>query len=199
MLGASLLLLLMAFVGVRDVSRGGAATQRELNGDVASLRRCVRNDLTEKGALVVEVVQVLDLPLAVHEASLVKADRGYFLKLKLSNSSDTELVGMRYALVRINSRNQTQPVAYRTEGFSLAAYASNILTFKTPLKFKTNDGERLVLMLEQVISRETIWDVIKAKDAMEAYVRSDFSVTPRVIRVANQVDAPIRPTLRFRY
>ena len=45
-------------------------------------------------------------------------------------------------------------------------------------------------MLEQVISRESIWEVVKAKDALEAYARGDYSVMPTVLRVANQVDAP---------
>jgi hypothetical protein len=195
MSGKYVLIIVVCFA-LAELPRKDAKAQRGFSAALATLRLCVAKNPEEK-SVPVEVVPILDLPLAVHEASLVKAERGYFLKLKLGNSSDTELVGIRYALVRINSRNQTQPVAYRSEGFSLAAYASNTLTLKTPLKFKPTDGERLALMLEQVISRDTIWDVVKAKDAMEAYVRSDFSITPRVIRVANQVDAPIRPTIRY--
>ncbi len=47
------------------------------------------------------------------------------------------------------------------------------------------------LMLEQVVSRESIWEVVKAKEAFEAYARGDYSVMPVVLRVANQVDAPL--------
>jgi hypothetical protein len=47
-----------------------------------------------------------------------------------------------------------------------------------------------VFMVEQVISRESIWEVVKAKDALEAYAKGDFSVMPVVMRVANSVDAP---------
>ncbi|HEU4869277.1 MAG TPA: hypothetical protein VFT08_00330, partial [Pyrinomonadaceae bacterium] len=73
--------------------------------------------------------------------------------------------------------------------------AMKSLTFKTPIKLKPKDGERLVLMLEQVVSRESIWEVVKAKDALEAYARGDYSVTPVVMRVTNAVDAP--PSTRF--
>jgi hypothetical protein len=31
--------------------------------------------------------------------------------------------------------------------------------------------------------------VVKAKDALEAYARGDYSVTPSVMRVTNQVDS----------
>ncbi len=138
----------------------------------------------------VEVFQVLDLPLSVHEASLVKTDRAYLLQLALGNSSNLKLIGLRYAIAVIDSRNQLQPLVNRTEGFSLPAYATRTLTLKTPIRFKPKDGERLVLMVEQVISRESIWEVVKAKDALEAYAKGDYSVMPVVLRVANAVDAP---------
>ena len=146
----------------------------------------------------VEVVQVLELPLNVHEASLTKNERGfYFAKLSLANSSDLKIIGLRYSLASIDSRNQVQPIVNRTEGFSIPAYGIKTLTFKSPIKLRQKDGERLVLMLEQVISRESIWEVVKAKDALEAYGRGDYSVVPAVLRVANQVDAPPGPPGRI--
>jgi len=140
--------------------------------------------------LPVEVFQVYELPLNVHEASLTKTDRGYFLKLSLGNSTEHKMIGLRYSLASIDSRNKLQPLVSRTEGFSMPAYGVKTLTFKTAMKLNAKDGERLVLMVEQVISRESIWDVMKAKDALEAYARGDYSVVPTVLRVLNQVDAP---------
>ena len=40
----------------------------------------------QSDALPIEVFQVLDLPLSIHEASLTKNERGHFLQLSLSNS-----------------------------------------------------------------------------------------------------------------
>ena len=141
--------------------------------------------------LPVEVFQVLDLPLNVHEALLVKAEKGYLLKLSLANSSELKMIGLRYSIVSIDSENKVRLRLNRTEGFSVSPYKTKSLTFKTPIRFRSN-GERLVLMIEQVISRESIWEVVKAKDALDAYARGDYSVMPVVLRVANQVDAPIR-------
>src|SRR5262249_37330974 len=146
----------------------------------------------------VEVFQVLDLPLTVHEASLVKSERGYLVKLAIGNSAEVKLVGLRYSLVRIDSRNQMQLLVNRNEGFALPAYASKTMTFKTPVRFKPRDGERLVLMVEQVISAEWIWDVVKAKEALEAYARGDYSVMPTVMKMLNQVDAPFTPRVVYR-
>ncbi|HEX5601963.1 MAG TPA: hypothetical protein VFX63_05405 [Pyrinomonadaceae bacterium] len=138
----------------------------------------------------IEVFQVLDLPLSVHEANLTKSERGQFLQLFLSNSSDLKILGLRYSLVSVDAQGGVQIRVNRTEGFSLPAYGMKPLTFKTPIKLKLKDGERLLMMIEQVISRESIWEVVKAKDAIEAYARGDFSVAPNVMRVTNQVDSP---------
>lgn len=146
----------------------------------------------------IEVFQVLDLPLTVHEASLVKSERGYLVKLAAGNSSEVKLVGLRYSLVRIDSRNQAQLLVNRNEGFALPAYESKIMTFKSPIRFKPKDGERLVLMVEQVMSPEWIWDVVKAKEALEAYTRGDYSVMPTVMKMLNQVDAPFTPRVIYR-
>ena len=146
----------------------------------------------------VEVFQVLDLPLTVHEASLVKSDRAYLLKLAVGNSSEEKLVGLRYSLVTIDSKNQMKLLVNRNEGFAVPAYASKTLTFKTPIRFKPKDAERFVLMVEQIISPQWIWEVVKAKDALEAYTRGDYSVMPTVMRVANQVDAPFTPRVIYR-
>ena len=151
----------------------------------------------QSGDVSVEVFQVLDLPVNIHEASLTKTERGYLLKLSLANSSELKIIGLRYSLAVIDSRNQLQPLVNRTEGFSIPGYDIKTLTFKSPIKFKQKDGERLVMMIEQVISRESIWEVVKAKDALEAYARGDYSVTPAVLRVANQVDT--RPGVEIRY
>ena len=146
----------------------------------------------------VEVFQVLDLPLTVHEAALVKSERGYLVRLALGNSSEVKLVGLRYSLVTIDSKNQMQLLVNRNEGFAVPPYASKTLTFKTPVRFKPKDDERFVLMVEQVTSPEWIWEVVKAKDALEAYVQGDYSVTPAVMRMLNQVDAPFTPRVIYR-
>lgn len=142
----------------------------------------------------IEIFPILELPLSVHEALLVNSDKGYLLKLSLANSSDMKMIGVRYSLVTIDSENRVQFKVNRTEGFQISPYAKKSLTFKTPIKMKATGGERLVLMLEQVVSRESIWEVLKAKELFEAYARGDYSVRPMVLRVANHVDVPPFPS-----
>ena len=151
-----------------------------------------------ESAVSIEVFQVLDLPLTVHEASLVKSERGYLVKLDVGNSSEEKLVGLRYSLVTIDSKNQMQFLVNRNEACVVPAYSSKTLTFKTPIRFKLKGGERLVLMVEQVMSPVWIWDVVKAKEALDAYTRGDYSVMPTVMKMLNQVDAPDAPRVIYR-
>jgi len=144
----------------------------------------------QTGDVSIEVFQVLDLPLNVHEAAFTKTDRGQFLRLVLGNSSDLKIIGLRYSIVSVDDRNEVQMRVNRSEGFSVPAYGTKTLTLKAPIRLKPKDAERFILMIEQVISRESIWEVVKAKDALEAYARGDYSITPTVLRVPNQVDAP---------
>ena len=183
------LIFMLVFAISGEISRNDATAQRELSALVAPLRLCVRNNMVQSEDLSVEVFQVLDLPLSVHEAALTKTDKGFLLKLDLGNNTELKMIGLRYSLVTINSKNELQFIANRVEGFSIPAYATKTITFKTPLKFKSKDGDRLAVMVEQVVSRESIWEVVKAKEAFEAYARGDYSVVPVVLRVANQVDS----------
>ena len=187
------LLVFLAFMAAAEVSRKGVKTQADAAPFFAPLRLCVKNSLAQTSGPSIEVFQVLELPLTVHEASLVKSERGYLVKLEVGNSSEEKLVGLRYSLVMLDSKNQMQLLVNRNEGCSVLPYASKTLTFKTSLRSKPKDSERFILMVEQVISPEWIWEVVKAKDALEAYARGDFSVMPAVMRMLNQVDAPHVP------
>ena len=138
----------------------------------------------------VEIFQVLGLPLNVHEAVLAERGGNYILRCRLSNESTSDLRGLRYSLTAIDGSVGPIPIVNRIEGFGLTAHDTKTVTFETPIKFKAKQGTRFVLMLEQVLSPEAIWEVIKAKDALDSYLKGDYSVQPNVMRVTNAVDAP---------
>ena len=71
------------------------------------------------------------------------------------------------------------------------------MTFKTPLRLNLKGDERLVLMAEQAISTDYVWEVVQAKEALASYIDGDYSNIPHVLRVLNQVDAPVRLQIRF--
>jgi hypothetical protein len=152
---------------------------------------------TQPREIAIEVIPVIDFPLNLHEAVLVKSDKGYALKCRFSSNADVPLIGLRYSLTLIEAVTGARPLTNRIEGFEIDPYDTKTLTFPTPIRFRQTDGSRLVLMLEQVVSKESIWEVIKAKDVLDGYVKGDYSIQPHVLRVANQVDAPLQTRVIF--
>lgn len=137
----------------------------------------------------VEIVQVNQLPVTISNAELVKSTGGYLLRCSIGNNSEEKLLGFRYSLAVLESNNAKQSIVNRSEGFSLAAYTSKRKTFRTPLAINLKDNVRFVLMVEQVVGNDSIWEVVKAKDALDAYLAGDFSTVPAVLRVPNHVDS----------
>jgi hypothetical protein len=146
----------------------------------------------------VEVFPVLELPVAIDSAVLVKTKGGYLLRCSLSNSSEFRQLGMRYSLAVLDgSEDVKRRVITLSEGFSLPPFQSDEVTFTTPLRLKLKGSERLVLMLQQLISTDYVWDVLNPKESFTGYLTGDYSITPQVLRVRNQVDT--RPMLQILY
>ena len=141
----------------------------------------------------VEVFQVIELPITITDTALVKTKDGYLLKCLLSNNSEFRALGLRYSLAIVDSMNETKGVITRNENLKLAQFQTKSVTFRTPFKLSIKPNERLVLMLEEVISTDYMWDVMKAKEALAAYIAGDYSIAPRVQRLSNQVDVPPIP------
>ena len=141
----------------------------------------------------VEVFQVMELPITITETALVKTKKErYLLKCVLSNNSEFRVTGLRYSLIVVDSMNVAKAVVSKNEGLKLAPYKAESLTFTTPIQLQMKADERLVLMLEQVVSTDYIWEVTKPKEALTAYIAGDYAVVPRVVRLTNQVDTPAR-------
>lgn len=139
----------------------------------------------------VEVVQVLEHPVNLTDVVLVNTDNGYVLKCSISNNLGTPMIGMDYLLLVIDPNNSKHAILSHSEAFKLKGYATKNLVSKTPLVLNVNQGYRLLLIPHRVFGPDSIWEVPKAVDALEAFASGDYSVTPRATRVSNLVDAPM--------
>jgi hypothetical protein len=48
---------------------------------------------TQTREIAVEVIPVIEFPLTLHEAALVKSEKGYALKCRFSSNADVTLIG----------------------------------------------------------------------------------------------------------
>lgn len=141
----------------------------------------------------VEVFHVGELPVAITSVELLGSDKGYQLRCSMTNNSDEKLLGFRYSIVAIDSSNAKTSIAHRGEGWELRPYTTKRKTFATLLPANIKNRVRVVLMLEQIVGARSIWEVLKAKDLLDAYTSGDFSKVPTVLRVPNHVDvAPLQ-------
>jgi hypothetical protein len=140
----------------------------------------------------IEIFQVVELPITISETGLVKTNDGYLLTCRASNNSEFSLRGLRYSLVLVDSMNVATTVVIRNESLKLPQYQTRNLTFRTPIKLKMKADNRLVLMLEHVVSTDYVWEVIKPTEALSGYLAGDYSIVPRVRRLSNHVDTPPR-------
>lgn len=139
----------------------------------------------------IDVFQVYSLPLSVSSASLEKTRTGGLLKLFVSNNSSEQILGIRYWLLVVDSDNKVRRAVDQSEGLKLNAYAAKAISLSAPSKLKIGTDDRVYLVLAQVIGRESIWEVRQARQALQDYVKGNSYAIPSVLRVLNQVDAPL--------
>ena len=141
--------------------------------------------------LSVDVFHIYSLPLGISNASLRKTKRGAWLKLSISNSSDEQILGVRYWLLVVDSTNKVRLAIDQSESLKLDSYSAKAVSFPMPPKWHCADDDRVFLVLAQVIGHDSIWEVQQAKNALMAYVKGEGYTMPSVLRLLNQVDSPI--------
>ena len=147
---------------------------------------------SESLALVpVEVIQVPEQPVNLMDAVLSNTDEGYLLKCSISNNLGTPIIGLDYMILVIDPNNSKKAILSVSEKVKLKGHATSKLVSKTPLQMNVGAGYRLILIPLRVFDADSIWEVQKAVDALEAFAAGDYSVTPKATRVTNLVDAPI--------
>jgi hypothetical protein len=140
--------------------------------------------------IAVDTFQVVGAPLGISGATLTSTKQGYRLKCSASNSSNEQLLGIRYLLLSVDSTGAVRRIVDQSEDLKLDAYSATAISFRAPLTLKVDREDRVFLLVAQVIGRESIWETLKAKDALLHYAKGDSYLMPEVRRSINLVDTP---------
>ena len=146
-----------------------------------------RQEQTGSAAQPVAFFDVLDLPLRVDEPKLQKIDGRYALKCALANRSGEQLIGLRWALLLVDSSSGRVSRMSWNEAAEVPAYSIKTFEFHPPIKDETKD-ENLFLGIDEVIGRETIWRTVDADKVLRAYARGQHGEVPKVQKVQNKYD-----------
>lgn len=139
----------------------------------------------------IDVLQIDSLPLGIGNASFRKTRKGDWLKLSISNSSNEQILAVRYWVLVVDSANKVRSAFDQSESLKLDAYSGQAVSFRAPPRWQIGADDRLFLVLAQVIGRDSIWEVQQARNALQAYVKGEGFNLPKVLRMLNQVDSPI--------
>ena len=139
----------------------------------------------------VEVVQVLEHPVHLSDVVLANTGKGYVLKCSISNNLGTPINGLDYMLLVIDANNIKEAILSASEKLQLKGHDTKNLVSKTAFRLDMTQGYRLILIPNRVFDGESIWEVPKAGEVLEAFASGDYSVIPRATRVTNLVDTPI--------
>ena len=148
-------------------------------------------NLSSSPETLIDVFHIYSLPLGISNASLKKTKKGDRLKLSISNTSDEQILGVRYWLLVVDSANQVRSAIDQSESLKLEAYSAKGVSFSAPARLKIGSDDRVFMVVAQVIGRESIWEVRQAREALQDYVKGDGYTMPSVLRLLNQVDSPI--------
>lgn len=165
------------------------------SGGQSKLRRVPKSENLE--IVPVEAVQVLELPVNLSDAVLAKTDKGYVLKCSISNNLGTPINGMDYMLLVIDANNSKEAILSVSEKFQIKGHDTKNLVSKTAFGLDVTQGYRLLLIANRVFDGESIWEVPKAGDVLQAFASGDYSITPRATRATNLVDTPIGSARSF--
>ncbi len=164
------------------------------------LAACVasaRQDSTQTKAQDVTFFDVLDLPARLDEPKLRKADGKYILRCALANRSNEQLVGLRLAVVLVNSANVRASRLTWNEAIEAPAYSINSFEFHPPIKEVPKDT-RLFLAIEEVIGRDSVWRTLDVDKMLLAYARGQHSLNPKVQKLQNKYDLTPVPVIPAR-
>jgi hypothetical protein len=152
--------------------------------------KLLANKPDQKQEITVDAFQVVGTPLLISNASLTSSQQGYELKFSGSNTSNEQLLGVRYILLFVDSAGTVRSVFEQSEKLKLAAYSSALVRFRAPLGFTIDREDRAFLLAGEVIGEESIWETAKGKDALQHYAKGESFAIPDVRRSPNLVDAP---------
>lgn len=161
---------------------------------------CHAQTIAEDKSIKVSYFDVLDLPARIDEPKLARTTSRYALTCAMANRSEEHLLGVQLILLILDRDGKTRTRVNWSEESQVIPASIRNFEFHPPIKDSVPSTDRLFLIIDGVIGRETIWHAIDAEKALRGYARGQHDIVPRVRTAANKDDRerPMRviPMLR---
>jgi hypothetical protein len=162
-----------------------------------------RGQSRELPAVEVQFFDVLEIPARIDSLRLETKGEDMHLTGAFVNRSGEQLLGLRLMLLVFNSSGKLRSRTNWSERCPLAGYSIDKEGLQPAGLENLKSGDRLVLGIDEVIGRETIWRATGLEKALRAYARGQHDVLPVVRTMPNKFDSrslelPLLPPLKPR-
>lgn len=176
-----------------------------LLGSIVSAQQTPQSDpgLQEVELFDVDFFDVLEIPARIDGLRLEVKGQTVRLTGAVANKSGEELLGLRLILLVFNSSGKLRNRISWTERSLVPGYSidKEVLQPRSESGLEhLNAGDCLVLGIDEVIGRETIWRAVEIEKALKAHARGQSEIMPVVRTLPNKFDSrsPRLPVFRLR-
>ncbi len=143
---------------------------------------------TRTNLVMPEVLDLPEMPIGIEPFSLGQSTEGYDLLCSVINRSDDRVLGLGLLVLVVDEKGETRGGSKWSERIELTGLSRKESTLHLPVKLRIRSSDRVVLMVEQVIGRETIWNAAKAREALQRHVSGEAYTAPEVQQMSNRHD-----------
>jgi hypothetical protein len=148
-----------------------------------------REPAPDAPAVDVHFLDVLEIPARIDGLRLEANGGDLRLSGAFVNRSGEQLLGLRLMLLVFDSSGKLRSRITWSERCTLAGYSIDREGLRPAGLENLKSGDRLVLGLDEVIGRETIWRAAGLEKALKAYARGQHDVIPVVRTIPNKFDS----------
>jgi hypothetical protein len=141
-------------------------------------------------AVAVEYFEQSELPINVSDATLAKRQNHLELTGRIANLSDEAVCGVVFLLIALNEQGKITGRISWVEKLDLEIGELRSASIRLPKKLAVPRNGKLVLGLDEIFGRKSIWIASKVEQALEAFGTGATFAAPKVKRITNLVDSP---------
>jgi len=156
----------------------------------ASLTARDRLQSPERSAIDLFFFDVAELPVRIDEPKLEADGKRINITCAVANRQSEELLGFRFLLLVFDASGKLRTRVSWTERSVLSGFSIKRTRLQPTGIGNLRAGDRLMLGIDEVIGRETIWHATGEEKALRAYVRGNHDVVPEVQTAPNKYDSP---------
>lgn len=138
----------------------------------------------------VDFFDIIELPIKIEGASVRASGSGSVLEGSVVNRSTESIIGCHFILLVVDPTGKVRQRYGWSERMIVEGVTIQELGVPLPKKIRVGRGERIVLGIEQVVSKESIWRAMRVEEAMQAYGGGRVVEMPEVRRAENLVGVP---------